>query len=67
MCNFQENANELLEPALGIGVDRGHDVVGHQYNLFNLPQKDDVVSQYAQNVQPPCAENVVHDKGVRSP
>ena len=44
MYNFAENLRRILEPALGIGVSRVHNFVGHHQNLFNFPLADDIVS-----------------------
>ena len=64
MCNFSENTRSILEIEFGIGVAKGHDVVGHHHNLFNFPQADKIISQYVHKVQPPCAEHVVREDTV---
>ena len=60
MWNIAENVRGILEPALGIGVAKIHDVVGYQQKIFNFPQTDGVVSQSVQKVKPPYTDNVMH-------
>ena len=49
----------FLEPALGIGVAKYHDVIVHHQQLLDWTREDDVMSQSIQKVQPPCVEHVV--------
>ena len=58
---FCINFRGILDPALGAGVSKGCDVVGHQQNLFNSPLEYDVIPQSVQKVQPPCAEHIVRE------
>ena len=48
----------------GIGVVKGNDVVGNHQNFFNCPRAYDIMPQYVQKVQPPCAEHVVSEDEV---
>ena len=50
-----------LEPDFIIGVSKSHDIVGHHHNLSKCPCKDDIFYQTSQQVQPLCAECVVHE------
>ena len=64
MLNFAENARVVIDPYLGIGVAKGHDVANHHHNLFISPREDDIMSQSAQKVQPPYDEHAMHDDEV---
>ena len=59
VCEFKENSRGLIETVFGIGVAKGHDIVGCHQHFFNLPQVDYIMSQSYQKVQPPRAQHVV--------
>ena len=44
------NARGFLEPELGIGVARGHDVVCCNKHLFNCPCPYDIISKSVNKV-----------------
>ena len=63
MCECIDDVGPL-EPAFGVGVDKGHDFVGHHQNLSNCPWPDDIISQSSKQAQPLRADNVVHEDEV---
>ena len=58
---FSENIRGIIDPAFGIDVSKGLDVVDNQQNLLNQPRADDIMYQSIQKVQPPHAEQVLHE------
>ena len=63
MCECIENIRGNIYPVIGVGLDKGNDVVGHHQHLLNIPWQYDILSQSIQQVQPPHADHVVHGDG----
>ena len=64
MCECTDNVGGPLDTEFDIGVSKGHEVVGHNYNLFNRPWLDDIMYQSNWQVKPPRADHVVHEDEV---
>ena len=54
------NSGGPIESAFCIGVSKSHKFVRHKQNFFNFPWPDDIMYHTSHQVQPPCAEHVVH-------